>query len=656
MQIVVSLTTSDDTALQFSAISPFNQNIVDYGTVADDYYMRALADLQGDGFPLDGSCELYEWSAGSASTGKIGIRGDTGEDFGIRIATSFGTTKINDITIKATGAASVTYGVETYTFNEENTTLININATSADLTFTAADSTHRIEISLLAPGVNVAYTNDSIISCELDLRSDLKPIDPTLPESEINIRVYEPNDVRDIMNRVFEENPVTYTAGYAGDMSPVRYFYLAEPAQWKDKVLTLHAVDSVHLLDTDVKPFYIGGHWDSLDPSNPWYNVQNIHQRLYKMFVDQITGTGVHVISTESNPLSTYSSEISAKGNVSSIVEEQPVRSLLANVMNLLHQTYAAGYFNGLTAFWPTFVDAGRPTIYWTKPTSKWDIFEADCGDIVTNIDRKITKIKAPNKRVQVKSYNANGMLNPREGVPRGNQNVGNIDIAFQDAGVYNFQTYVSYVWMYLTGLPTPTTIIQNLPILDGEIYDYYRTLPAGSSVANSYGKRVYTGQVEQGWWQTNAHGGNNCALFNFWDNILWDQGYVEGLDDTISIPIYGGCYNVIDNPTTYTADGIGITAEPKETFWIGRISAGKYGDATKTTELLPSKGFKELLARSTETGSFTWKGDPRMQPRDVFTFHYLDGTTELRTIESIELKHEGGGTVASITYRKGIV
>jgi hypothetical protein len=61
-------------------------------------------------------------------------------------------------------------------------------------------------------------------------------------------------------------------------------------------------------------------------------------------------------------------------------------------------------------------------------------------------------------------------------------------------------------------------------------------------------------------------------------------------------------------------------------------------------------------MNRSNETGSFTWKGDPRMQPRDVFTWHFLDGTTELRTVETINLKHEGGGTVATITYLKGIV
>jgi hypothetical protein len=43
------------------------------------------------------------------------------------------------------------------------------------------------------------------------------------------------------------------------------------------------------------------------------------------------------------------------------------------------------------------------------------------------------------------------------------------------------------------------------------------------------------------------------------------------------------------------------------------------------------------------------------MQPRDVFSFHRLDGSEELCTIETITLTHEGGGTKAEVTYRKGI-
>ncbi len=52
-------------------------------------------------------------------------------------------------------------------------------------------------------------------------------------------------------------------------------------------------------------------------------------------------------------------------------------------------------------------------------------------------------------------------------------------------------------------------------------------------------------------------------------------------------------------------------------------------------------------------TGSFRWKGDPRMQPRDRFAFVRKDGTKQNCTIEGITLAHAGGGTYADITYRE---
>lgn len=59
---------------------------------------------------------------------------------------------------------------------------------------------------------------------------------------------------------------------------------------------------------------------------------------------------------------------------------------------------------------------------------------------------------------------------------------------------------------------------------------------------------------------------------------------------------------------------------------------------------------------RDNRGGSFTWKGDPKMQPRDVFNFVRLDGSVEVCTIETIQLKHEKGGTIAEIAYRRGLV
>lgn len=62
------------------------------------------------------------------------------------------------------------------------------------------------------------------------------------------------------------------------------------------------------------------------------------------------------------------------------------------------------------------------------------------------------------------------------------------------------------------------------------------------------------------------------------------------------------------------------------------------------------------LFNRSTRTGSFVWKGDPRMQPLDylVIVNDTNDGRGNITArVTSIELTHEGGGTTATITWRE---
>lgn len=65
---------------------------------------------------------------------------------------------------------------------------------------------------------------------------------------------------------------------------------------------------------------------------------------------------------------------------------------------------------------------------------------------------------------------------------------------------------------------------------------------------------------------------------------------------------------------------------------------------------------YPSLFNRSLRTGSFTWKGDPRMQPLDYInvTNDTGDGRGNITArITGIELTHEEGGTSAKITWRE---
>ena len=64
---------------------------------------------------------------------------------------------------------------------------------------------------------------------------------------------------------------------------------------------------------------------------------------------------------------------------------------------------------------------------------------------------------------------------------------------------------------------------------------------------------------------------------------------------------------------------------------------------------------YYHMFNQDPEHGSFTWRGNPLMQPRDPFYFHRMDESIEVCTVERIELTHEDGGTVATVHYRKGV-
>lgn len=101
-----------------------------------------------------------------------------------------------------------------------------------------------------------------------------------------------------------------------------------------------------------------------------------------------------------------------------------------------------------------------------------------------------------------------------------------------------------------------------------------------------------------------------------------------------------------VENAPTY-----GITAEVDgEWFFTGAVQEFDTDDFYWIDEQL------DAFIDSAEVITFTWKGDPRMQPLDAFQLRHRDGTTDVYTIESITLDHTGGGMSAEITARKGIL
>lgn len=618
-------------------VSGSNYKIADFASINKQYTVRTLADLQGDGFELDGTHVLYD-SVITASdvNGKIGIRGNIGEQLIVHVQGS----GLAAITIPVTGCEYAACDGQTFYPDSSGNILINVSSSSAKtISFYPASETERIEIAYIAAGVALAFDNNDLLSVNLNLRADLKAIDPSLPESEIEIRAHYPQDISALMATVKDGQPITYKAGYDGDMSETRKFYLDGQATWEKNVLTIKGVDSVGRLDKEIFPFFIG---QGYVPDGRYTSVSNnAFMHLYVAFCDVLELGGVEFINREEY-LAGIDSNINGSSEYyqNSLIKRQPIRDVIANFMNVIRFTFAEGKYNGTTSFWPLFVDAGRPVVSWTRPGIRWNIYERDCGDMIVNVDRKIgtlTAIGATVKKTGESWLDIAGM-----------------STAFKEGGVA--RTYNEYAERHQWKIKDSTSFLftstfgaPDMPLKsrwNGYVQRCGRALYDSGTEKNKEIIDVSDMITSFKDWNEN--------MASQWNTAISD-GIITSTDTTMDLK-GKWCGFIYEEKNIYAVgspNGADIAAS--KTGWPGIVVTQQSNGLTKD-RLLPELGLKNIVNRSTETGSFTWKGDPRMQPRDFFNFHRLDGNVEVCTIESIDLKHEKGGTVATISYRKGMV
>ena len=626
MDVYVSMDYLDDIALTYSDYSS-TANLADGILDETDWPMRKIADLQGNGFPLDGTYELYDSTVvASSSTGKLGIRGDVGESVSVTVT---GADTIGLLSLLVTGARTVTYGNKTSNVSGQ-LAIIPVNSGSVTLTFTPDSDIRRIEISDIMPGVLLRITNESIISCIVSLRSDLSILNPTLPESELNVSVYNDADISEALANIPDDTPITYQAGYDSDLSQVRKFYISGKITYADNVMEIHAVDAVHFLD------------DNLPAALNTFvlSLQGRLTGLYRSlcFILEFSGIDfVDELSTVSDRYGPSDSDVSDNF----IFERENKRDIIANLMNLFHQYFASGYFSYGDSFWLTYVDAGIPKATFVKPQSIHDIYEADCGNIQKNIEKKYTAVELQYNGVSLVEQTEFGEMSWIDGTgiffAPDSQYIQRITLGY---GV-SYALYVTY--MYDSGSDLKTAYYSNCEYQERTQNPLCRWL-IGPEIAKGLLKRNNTTPTE--WMYTQI--------------IPWDSYQAErwsALGITGGEAMVGGRGRGYNKETENKAYGSGdIVLVDENTKFFGKVRTKGSYDTNATKEAFPSGAYNSLLQRSNKTGSFLWKGDPRMQPRDVFTFHKLDGTDIDCTIENVTITHQGGGTSAEITYREGVV
>lgn len=555
--------------LTFSDITGFVLQDTNVSTALDseEWPVINLADLQDEGFPLDGSCVFYEPVTGSED-GKIGLRTNIGGTGSLTVTAA---SIIPALTIYTSGQGTIT--VNNTVYEARGINVITVNATTVDIEFESTDSARRMEVQTIIPGLNLSWDNDSIVSIQLDLRSDLAISGPQWPVSEIEIQAYYPDDISESVSSIADNVPIWYTAGYAGDMSPERRFYLSEPVTMENNIITIKGRDASHKLGEKSHAAQI---LNTTSGAGKY--------ALYVQMMHFIQSAGITLISKETAPAKT-----SGTTERSLIFKAGTIDTVIQNIMHLAHTGN----------YWPTFVDAGIPRLTHSKPSAKWDIYEADCGNVTRTADRNIAAIRSTaeyglHSKV-VRSQNAQEIV--RRKVTH--------DVRYsQNAGGYFWKLSVSNA--------------RDVSVTAESIWWTAVEDTIGWPVA-TYEVNMDTGEVVQ----------REDVLYFNESVVVGKAASITELLDAVTPTVKRAGITMIVDPIVY-----------------GQIYA-------ENVLLYPN--YKYLFDRSNITGSFTWKGDPRMQPRDVFIFHRLDGTTETCTIENIVLKHEGGGTVAAIDYRLGV-
>lgn len=561
MEVYCGITGRTDNDLTFSITgNGVSDSNINDSFEAEAWSMRSLADFQGDGFALDGTCELLDTSeAGSLEAGKLGFRSDVGAGFSIVVSSL---SEIAALTIAITrGNGTITANGEAYTIRRM--VVIPVNDTSITLTFTNINPDERIEIGSIMAGIVIDFDNDNLISCVLDLRSDLKIVNPSFEISSIEIRAYWPDDISAAASNISDDVPIWYYAGYNGDYSEIRHFYLSEPITATNNIITIKGEDSAAKLEDAVNVEI-----SRLDTTNA-----NGKNKLYNWFINTITATGIKPVTIEDAPATT--SGTTAR---SIILTQASPREYVIDIMNLAH----------VGTFWPVFVDAGIPTITWSKPSAKWAINETDCGDVTRSIMPNISKLQVP------ETYE-NGILNTATRATKWSVIQSNISITRGKKITKNLN---DYYWQYKVDYKLNDKFSKTL-------INKVAWTPSKTSVKQN-GKWLYRPTL-----------------------------YGKALTVT------AGDRAIVPNPLRS-----GQAAE------VAPIAIGKVYQGTQF--VYPN--YAQLFTRSNFGGSFTWKGDPRIQPRDVVTFTHADGTTETITIAAIQLTHEAGGTTAKIEYMCGVV
>ena len=596
-----------DTRVSLTA-KPIGSGMAAYDNITDDYPHRPVADFSGNGIPLNGSRKTVPASGQtvSDSTGKTGLQTHIGAGQSVTIAWSLNkSVEISSLTLTFSpeSSGSVTASTIDYSIDIAPRIVIPTNSKSGTVTITNDSDSHRVILYDMSPGIFLDFDSNDIVKVSLALRSDLSVDTQSIPTSEIELQVYWTQDISEAISNISENANIYYYSGYEGDVSETRNFYLSEAAKMENGLITIKGEDAARNLD---------GKKISAQVLNT--RTGNGYQKHWNLLKSTIQGgLGGAKLSAQGTPSGKNS------GTESSIlIPDTDARSLASDLIHI--GTVPTG------SYYPAFVDAGRPRLTWSKPAAKWEIREEDCGEVSRSVDRNIAAIKSGNSdynlgcnAVRATSWTK---LDERKTAVAGKR--------------YNINPAGGPYWAYTV------SNAKNL-IWAPERLSYQAIKKAGKTTVYYYRKKK-KGKLYKCSYKTYKKKKSNMRKKK---TVYVNPCIAKGKKLSVS----GGS-------TTITAP----TKRPGYTLEIQPISVQGTIKNSGGAVIYPRHGRRFEI--SNITGEFVWKGDPRMQPRDVVKLYHTERNKhqndsgldyEIVQISDIELTHEAGGTQAKITYRKGV-
>ena len=426
-------------------------------------------------------------------------------------------------------------------------------------TLTIPKSSSRIRIMRLVPGPAIMFNKASLIDCTLQLRSVETTADnPELQLSEIEFSAIPETQVIEsgtlqIDLAEMQSGTIYYTAGYPGDMSPVRKFYVSEIPTVTDGAITFRGEDATRFLPESTGGVYVGGGYNVEDGGGARKIVAKIHEMLEAAGID--------------HDYNNFPNTRPYNGGANTFISnDMSPRAIIAHVVNILCNTD-----NGVGSIKVNYVDAGRPRL--------WVGYQGGA--------KTLKKISRP----QI-----------------------SIDPLI---GTVKFNDYLSSV--------LDSEVIETINVTDTVIrttskpyYDFTASSGRIEKLSHYSYKLTASGSV--------TVRGHPISLYGFDDKLPYvhtDEYVRHG--KTITVP-----------------DVNEIGSEAAE-------GGGWYSSAYTVAEA--------LLSRENILYTFDYRGDPNLQPRDYIRVDVKgNGRLTDMTIDHIEIRHENGGMISTITAREGFI